>query len=215
MDQDTIQKIAQEVAKHLPNYSWQLLAVQVMLMIFAFGGGTFCGMHLRTGRKNFAIKGEFDDPQAQLPGNTATVETDKAAIGQEDWRTREWATLRRTKLEKLLIRAHDCEHFSNQLRDTALTDTHLEQRDPLSELDVITTLYFPELKAEVDAYLGQCRAKRIDPFAVPSEIGKFDAPSTTTHQVGSGTTRTDFEAARDRLSAAARKLTTQIMGVDQ
>ena len=86
---------------------------------------------------------------------------------------------------------------------------------PLSELDVITTLYFPELKAEVDAYLGQCRAKRIDVSAFPSEVGKLDAPLTTTHQVGPGMTRTEFEAARDRLSAAARKLTIQIMGVDQ
>jgi hypothetical protein len=172
-------------------------------------------MHLRTRGKNLAIlKGGFDNPQAQLPGKTATVETDKGAIGQEDWRTREWATLRRTKLEKLLIRVHDCEHFADQLRNTTLKE-HLEQRDPLSELEVITTLYFPELKAQVDAYLGQCRAKRIDIFAVPSEIGKLDAPLTTTHQVGPGTARTEFEAARDRLSAAARKLTTQIMGVDQ
>src|ERR1700687_2244735 len=68
MDQDTIQKIAQEVAKHLPNYSWQLLAVQVMLTLFAFGAGIFCGVHLRTGGKNLAIsQGSCSRPTRSTP----------------------------------------------------------------------------------------------------------------------------------------------------
>src|SRR5579864_5157172 len=105
MDQDTIQKIAQEVAKQLPSYSWQLLAVQVMFMIFAFGGGFFFGVYLETRGKNSAIKDDVD-VQPQLRSNM--VETE---IRHEDWRIREWANLRRVKLEVLLAKMHDCEKF--------------------------------------------------------------------------------------------------------
>jgi hypothetical protein len=47
MDQDTIQKIANEIAAHLPNYSWQHLLVQVVLTVLAFGAGILFGEHFR------------------------------------------------------------------------------------------------------------------------------------------------------------------------
>jgi hypothetical protein len=208
MDQDTIQKIAQEVAKHLPNYSWQLLAAQVMFMIFAFGGGIFCGVHLRTRAKNAAFKDDLS-VQPQLRSNM--VETIREEIRQEDWINREWANLRRMKLETLLTKVHDCEHFLDQLHNATLKD----HRDPMPELEVVTTLYFPELKIEVEAYLDQCRAKRISVSEPSSQAGKLDALLLSTQKIGPHVNQTEFEAARDRLSTAARNLTTQIMGVGQ
>src|SRR3981081_1640552 len=105
--------------------------------------------------------------------------------------------LRRVKLEVLLAKVHDCEHFAEQI---AISSTGEQERDPLSELEVITTLYFPELKFEVDGYLDQCRTRRTEALATPKNV---------TEQ----TDRTDFKSARDQLSAAAQSLTTQIMGV--
>jgi hypothetical protein len=52
-------------------------------------------------------------------------------------------------------RMHDCERFEGPTVGNEVSD-----RDPLAELQVITTLYFPELKAEVDRYLERCRAWR-------------------------------------------------------
>jgi len=195
MDQDTIQKIAQEVGKHPPDYLWQLLAAQVMLTLFAFGGGALVGAYLR---KNFATKPDLDDQQDQLPGDTKMVETVKSEIDHENWRKREWANLRRIKLEALLSKVHDCDHYFDQLPDTTFESALLEGRDPLSELEVIATLYFPELKADVDQYLDLCRVRKAEGLA-----------RTAMAEVK----RADFETVREKLSTAARNLTTEIMGV--
>jgi hypothetical protein len=91
MDHDTIQKIAQEIAQHLSNYSWQLLTVQVMLTVLAFASGVLFGEYHRTR----AARTPVDGP-GQLRDDTA-----ERTLEQENWRKSEWANLRRTKLEVL------------------------------------------------------------------------------------------------------------------
>jgi hypothetical protein len=213
MDQDTIQKVAQEIAGHLANYTWQLLVVQAALTLLAFGFGALFGERLKTKVKNHASKADFDRPQDQLRGSAELVEAMKADIGREDWRTREWSNLRRIKLEALLNKMHDCEHYLDQLRNGAFEAEVLEERDPLSGLAVIATLYFPELKNDVDAYLDKCRARKITILKILSEIKVSAAPSPSNEEFGADMNATEFEAVRDRLSAATRNLTIQIMGV--
>ena len=209
MDQETIEEIAQEVVRQLPNYSWQLLVVQAVLMLLAFGGGAFFGAYLRTR----PTKVDFDGVQDQFRRNARLVETLKAEIGQANWRQREWANLRRMKLEVLLTKMHDCESYLEQLQHGAAKAAHLEERDPPSELDVITTLYFPELKVEVDDYVGKCRAQKTIISETLSETEKLGAPLQPIENVGADVNGTEFEAARERLSAAAHNLTIQIMGM--
>jgi len=109
MDEATIQKIAAEVARHLPSYAWVLLLVQVVILAAAAAVGAFFGEYLKTRGKNLATKADFDSLQDQLRANTELVETIKAEVGQKDWAQREWTNLRRTKLEALLEKMHDCE----------------------------------------------------------------------------------------------------------
>ena len=210
MDQDTIQKIAQEIIRQLPIYSWQLLAVQAVLTFVAFGGGAFFGAYLRP-RPD---KADVDVAPVQVHDDAKPVETVTADLGQENWRTREWSNLRRIKLEALLNKMHDCEPYLEQLRHRPAKATNLEERDPLSELEVITTLYFPELKAEVDDYVGKCRAQKTTILEVRSDARKSDAPLQPLETGGTDLTGTEFEAVRDRLNVAARNLTVQIMGVE-
>jgi hypothetical protein len=82
----------------------------------------------------------------------------------------------------------------------ATTVVEPQERDPLSELEVITTLYFPELKSEVDGYLDRCRARKTEAL-------------TITESVTSKMVLEDLKSAREKLSAATQSLTTQIMGV--
>jgi hypothetical protein len=185
MDQDAIQRMVQEITEHLPHYSWQLLVVQTVLTVLGFGAGILFGEYFRTR----ATKKVDAPDRSQIHATAPTLE--------EDWRKHEWANLRRMKLEVLVAKMHDCEHFVEQI---AISSAGAQERDPLSELEVITTLYFPELKVEVDGFLDQCRARRT-------------AAPTTTKNLTKETDHADFKFARDQLSAAAQSLTTQIMGV--
>jgi hypothetical protein len=182
MDQDTIQALAQQIAQQLPTWSWQALVVQMVLAVVAFGAGIVFAQH-----------------RSQNPsGKVHSLDSSRAKAAEgvaldEGWREREWAKLRRAKLEVLVNRMHDCERFVEPTAGSNMGD-----RDPLAELQVITTLYFPELKAEVDRYLERCRtrASRVPRTTDVNEFGLAD-----------------LEAARDQLSAAAQGLTTRIMGV--
>jgi hypothetical protein len=180
MDQEAIQALAQEIARHLPIYSWQALAIHMVLTIFAF----CCGMIFADRIRARVTKQSSD--ASELIHETSSAGTDF----DEGWREREWANLRRTKLE-VLDRMHDCENFVGQ--------TAASERDPLSELHVITILYFPELKIEVERFLDLCRARR-------SEASKDEGVAGAIETAG-------FRSARDQLSAAAQHLTIRIMGV--
>jgi hypothetical protein len=211
MDQDTIRKIAQEIVRQLPSYSWQLLAVQVVLVLVAFGGGALFGAYLRLR----TIKADVDAAPVHDHDGAKPIETVATDLGQENWRTREWSNLRRIKLEALLSRMHDCEPYLEQLRHRPAKSANPEERDPLSELEVITTLYFPELKAEVDDYVGKCRAQKNTILEARSDARKSDAPLQPLETGGTDLGGTEFDAVRDRLNLAARNLTVQIMGVGE
>jgi hypothetical protein len=153
-----------------------------VLVLLAFCGGMIFADSIRAR----AIKRSTDAPRQRretMPVGTAL---------DEGWREREWANLRRTKLEVLIGSVNDCERFVDHGAAGGA-----DQRDPLSELHVITTLYFPELKAEVDLFLERCRGRR----------------SSLLEGVASETDTAAFKSARDQLNLAARKLTTRIMGV--
>ena len=180
MDQDTIQTLAQEIARQLPTWSWQALVFQMVLTILAFGAGIVFAQ-----KRSQSAAPKIDSP------DSLRAKTAEGAVLDEGWREREWAKLRRIKLEVLVNRVHHCERFGEQT-----AGSEVNERDPLAELQVITTMYFPELKAEVDRYLERCRAWR-------------SAATTGSREFGSA----DVEAARDQLSAAAQSLTTRIMGV--
>jgi hypothetical protein len=154
----------------------------MVLTIFAFCGGMIFADRIRAR----VTKQSSDAPKPIHETSAAGTAFD------EGWREREWANLRRTKLEVLVDRMHDCENF---VGETAAAS----ERDPLSELHVITILYFPELKNEVDRFLDLCRAHR-------SEASKDEGVASTIETAG-------FRSARDQLSAAAQHLTIRIMGV--
>jgi hypothetical protein len=152
MDQETIQKIAAEIVRHLPSYPlWVLLAVQTVLMLIAAGAATFAVEYLKTGGRNLATKADFEDVKAQLRTTTEMVETIKTEVAQKDWARREWTNLRRVKLEELLSQMELCELYIDAHRNKAL-DGEVMTGDPHPRFDSIATLYFPELSAQVATF---------------------------------------------------------------
>jgi hypothetical protein len=150
MDDATIQKIASEVAAHLPTYWWVPLLIQSSLTAVVAAIAVFGSEYFRTRGRHLATKGDFKSLQQQLRANTELVETIKAEVGQRDWAKREWTNLRRLKLEALLNKLHECEEHLDQHRDDSFAGKLGSYRDPGSELDTPQTLYFPELATEID-----------------------------------------------------------------
>jgi hypothetical protein len=220
MDPDTIQKVAVELAKHLSSYWWALLGVQFAVMTVAAAAGAFFGEYLRTRGKNLATKADFDALQDQLKATTQLVETVKADVAQKDWARREWANLRRIKLEELFQKVHDCKDYLHQywheLREGNLL---YHERSPLDEVNTRIILYFPELKNEFNAFrkahLEQDRAMH-DYRNQLLKAGSDRAAQQDAIQKwaeGSDLRNKAFGDSVAQVETAGRSLLTQIMGV--
>ena len=153
------------------------------------------------------------------------VETIKAEVGQKEWARREWANLRRTKLEALLDKMHDCEVYRDRLRHKTFyigisTDPEFSERDPVSELSAIAELYFPELLGDAYEFISACRSQLQLGYALmPKLVGMIDPDARKTalteySDMLDQTTLAIVEA-QNTLAAAARRLSVEIMGVDE
>ena len=89
MDQETVRRIAEEVAR-LSGYPWSFLAIQVIVTLVAAGVGAFLAEYLKTRGRHLATTADFDRLQNELRANTRLVETVKAEVGLKDWAAREW-----------------------------------------------------------------------------------------------------------------------------
>src|SRR6266699_1193929 len=217
MDQDTIQRLASEVASHLPNYPlWQILLAQLVLIALAVGMGAFLGEYLRTRGRNLATKADFDSLTQQLRATTETVETIRAQISQKDWARREWINLRRVKLEALLETMHDCGAYLERFQVTAFDGQILPDRDPHSAFETIGALYFPELSGNVRRYTVVYRRQIHDASVLVTELLRAGADIQARQTVfdrysaGLNQRRTELVSAEDELRGRARELLVEV-----
>jgi hypothetical protein len=225
MDQNTIERLVAEVAKHLPPYPWwTLLAGQAALTLLAAGFGAFLGEYLKIRGQNLATKADFSSLKTQLRANTELVETIKMEVSQRDWAKREWTTLRRMKLESLFERIHDCDDYIRQLIAKAATadvETVFQQRDPISEAERIVALYLPQLKDEFASFKETYAVLTGVAAMLMDQVVEAEAEEdTAAHARALEQTRhlvpqalPPFIEATRHLESAGRKLLLQIMEV--
>ena len=223
MDDATIQQIAAEVARHLPSYPWTLLAVQVVLTLAALGIGAFVGEYLKTRGKNLATKADFDRLQDQLRANTELVETIKSEVGQKDWAQREWANLRRLKLEALFDKMRECDVELERRCHALFHGIPLKDvpdyMDYVKEFEQISALYVPELQEQTGNFTGQCLRDHFALLALDEnlrEAGENSAARRRAYEDFNGAWKPEERlSGRYALQDAARRLLVNIMGVDE
>jgi hypothetical protein len=177
--------------------------------------------YFRTRGQNLATKHDFDELSKQLRANTELVEAIKSEVSQRDWARREWTNLRRTKLEALLDKMHECETYLDRARSAALGGETERGPDVINEFNTISTLYFPELKKEADEFWFACKEMIIKVLDLAQAIHKAGNDSAARQSAYD-----DFQVhwppknkrcllARSALRDAARSLLERIMGVEE
>jgi len=221
MDKETIQQIAAEVVARLPDigYGWWPLAIQTVLMLLVAGSAAYFGSYFRTRGQNLATKHDFTELRKQLSANTRLVESIKSEVSLRDWAQREHKTLRRTKLETLLDKTHECWAYLQRAHLSAIAgEPAPSERDHISELNTLANL-FPELDREANDFALICReqmilsgelglavhASRDDPLARQAAYDDFKAKSLFRK----------VAEAQSSLTAAANSLLERIMNVDE
>jgi hypothetical protein len=193
----------------------------VVVMALAAALAAFVGAFLKTKGEHFATKQDFNELQKQLRDNTQLVEAIKSEVSRRDWAQREWTTLRRTKLEALLEKMHECEEYLHRRRDWAIEGKPMApERDCISEANALAVLYFPELTIEASNFRMSCRtimsliadlaseviASRGDPAARQAAFDTFSSKRDPEYL--------KLYAAQSTFTTAARSLLERIMQID-
>jgi hypothetical protein len=224
MDEATIQKIAAEIARHLPSYAWMQLLVAMLLMAIAGAVGAFFGEYLKTRAKNLATKADLESIKAQLSDTTQVVETIKSEVGQKDWAQREWTNLRRIKLEALFDKMHECDAELERRYLAVVQGSPLkEERDYINEfvnpLQTISTLYLPELSIQTGEFYACCLRGHFAIVALDRNLRDAGDDSAAREPAYDDFNKTwkpeERLSARYALEEAARTFLERIMGVEE
>lgn len=170
MDHALIVSIAEELAKRLPSFSANAIILQCLVVVIAAAVGAFAGEYLRARAKNLATKADFNDLLIQLRHNTELVETIRSEVGQRDWARREWTNLRKTKLEELVRSANKAMDFVSTIEHFAPEGKVHREGDAIAELEMLTSLYFPELAGVARNYANALRERAVHAFTLTSAV---------------------------------------------
>jgi hypothetical protein len=240
MDRETIHAIATEVAKQLPSYLWTTLVIQGVLTCVAAAVAAYFGAYLKKRGEHLATKDDFKDilrqegertnlvekiketikaevALSQLEASTKIVEKVRSELAQRDWAAREWANLRRVKIEELLGKVNECREYLMEHMHAAQQNQELPKGDPINDLETIARLYLPELKDETKALFDLHRlrvheGRMLQIFFARGEEVANEYKSKYADKWANTTVR-ELPRVSEKLTEAARELLEKIMGV--
>ncbi|KRH98647.1 hypothetical protein [Curvibacter sp. PAE-UM] len=159
MSEELIHRIAEQIVKQQLHLQWWYYILFFALSIVAAYCGSYAsGLAKKRGELS-AIADKFDEVQRQLKSNTKVVEDVRAEVLHHDWTLREWKSLRRAKLEELVLCSLAIEEWLDSAHDNSIMFKEVEiGPSPVEKLQVLLRLYFPEMKTEGNALISSTRA---------------------------------------------------------
>jgi len=153
VDKLTIDLIAKQITNGILLDHWYLLMIWLCLTVIATAVGTYFAAYLKTRANNFATKADFNElltQQASIKETTAKIEQ---SVSHKDWTIKEYKTVRRIKLEELLLAIHECDVFMDKQRLYALNEgPRNDLIEPIHRIFIIGQLYFPELAQHLSTF---------------------------------------------------------------
>jgi hypothetical protein len=129
--------------------NWKFYAIFLGLLLLSSAARILLDKYLGKRAEVYATRSDLDEIVRQLKATTELTEQVKAAVSHADWLAREWKAIRRTKLEELVVSAISLTQWLDHQRSVSFFQ--LEQKNPAppaDRVDMLTSLYFPELRSE-------------------------------------------------------------------
>lgn len=129
--------------------SWKFYVLLLAITLISTVASALLSSYVRKRAETYASKADLSELVRQLETTTQAAEAVKAAISHADWSVREWQSLRRTKLEELLTTVYDVRHWLDvDMNVRFFNEAKTERKSPIWKLEVVSRLYFPELRVE-------------------------------------------------------------------
>lgn len=149
MNPSLTREIAEAVVREQLLENWKFYLLLLAITLVSAVGSAFLTSYIRKRAETYASKADLSELVRQLETTTKAAEEVKTAISHADWSTREWQSLRRTKLEELLTTVYDVRHWLDvDMNVRFFNEARTETKSPIWRLEVVSRLYFPELRDE-------------------------------------------------------------------
>lgn len=152
MEQSQIVALAQDIANRSVADAWQYWASLLALGFLACVGAGFFGSWASKRGDVAATRDAQNEILRQLRDTTRVAEETKSVVSLGEWSERERRTLRRSKLEELIILAHKTLDWLSEQTDYLWFDMGPESRSPGPTMMMLGNLYFPDLRKELLEY---------------------------------------------------------------
>lgn len=150
MNDVVIREIAEKLAQQQLLASWPWLLAVLAISVVVGAVAIYSSSYLRKRAETFASRADLDEVLRLVRATTEATEEVKSSIAHSDWASRELRTLRRTKLEDLLLAIYELQAWERSYRDFRV---HGKGSDPgpsqMGRISLLATLYFPELLLEI------------------------------------------------------------------
>lgn len=154
MNEVAIQEIARQIVQQQLQYSWPYV-LGLIALSSVFGALSNYGVsYFRKRGETQALKADLEEILRQSKAITSSTEEVKVAISQNAWASREARTIRRAKLEDLILAVDELQEWLRKRRNFIIHGAEPDPGpSPLKRAVVLAQLYFPELILEVKKLL--------------------------------------------------------------
>jgi hypothetical protein len=151
MNPDLIRTIATEIVQQTLLDNWLFYATIALLTVVSSIASAYAIEYAKTRGKALATRADFDLLLDQVSQTTKVTNKISQDISHSDWALKEYKVLRRIKLEELLTTTYDAIDWLDKHKDSNIFDgDEIKTSSPITKARIIGTLYFPELKQNID-----------------------------------------------------------------
>lgn len=150
--EDLIREISQQIVQEQLLHNGIFYLVLLALLFLSSVTTAFVGSYIQKRGETYATKADFEQLISQLRATTTAAEEVRTEIAHSDWTNKEWKTLRRVKLEELLGAVYAVQYWLDKELSGRLYNYNQSRESELSpfwKVDIIASLYFPDLCDEV------------------------------------------------------------------
>ncbi|WP_137896890.1 hypothetical protein [Ramlibacter sp. 2FC] len=152
MNDQLIREIAEQILREQLLQNWRLYALLSAIGLLSTLVGNWLSPYFRKRAETFATKADLQEVLNQVRATTHATEQVRVAISHADWVSKEWKTTRRQKLEELMNTVYSLEQWLDRQRSIWMFQAENQHEpSPVDKINVLATLYFPELQPELNA----------------------------------------------------------------
>ena len=157
MEHSQVVDLARAIADQSIQDTWRYWLLLLLTSFVVSVGGAFFGSWASKRAEVQAARDDQKEILAQLRDTTRTAEETKTAVAFGDWSERERRTVRRTKLEEMMILAFKTRDWLALEINRLIHEQEVPQTpSPQRTMRMLGVLYFPELQQPLAAFDSAC-----------------------------------------------------------